>query len=67
MQSQYIWEGKTAKDSEFLMLFKAKKADYEELEKTICAAHNYNTAEVIMVTIERGAPGYLSWISEVTR
>ena len=62
--STYTWEGEMVKDSEWLLLIKTKSEVYEELESFILANHSYDTPEIMQLPVEKGFPGYLSWIDE---
>ncbi len=67
IKSCYVWEGKIARDSEVLMLIKAKSADYDALAACIRAAHTYEVPEIVRLDIAAGDKPYLDWISAVTR
>lgn len=64
--SIYRWEGKIEKDSEVLLLLKARADLYEQIEAHILENHSYDTPEVVQLAVERGSAGYLGWISEVS-
>jgi periplasmic divalent cation tolerance protein len=64
--SIYTWENRIEKDSEVLLLLKARADLYEEIESHILANHSYDTPEVLQLEVKRGSEGYLSWIGEVS-
>ena len=64
--SIYTWEGKIEKDSEVLLLLKARADLYEAIESHILEHHSYDTPEVLQLDVKRGSEGYLSWISDVS-
>ena len=64
--SIYTWEGKVEKDSEVLLLLKARADLYEQIEAHILDNHSYDTPEVLRLDVTQGSEGYLSWISEVS-
>jgi periplasmic divalent cation tolerance protein len=64
--SIYTWEGKVEKDSEVLLLLKARADLYEAIEAYILERHSYDTPEVLQLEVGQGSEGYLSWISEVS-
>lgn len=64
--SIYRWEGKVEKDSEVLLLLKARADLYEEIESYILANHSYDTPEVLQLGVTQGSEGYLAWIGEVS-
>ena len=67
VESIYRWDGKVKNNAEVLALFKTTANNFPELQARIDQLHPYDVPEVIAVPIERGAPAFLSWISEVTR
>ncbi len=67
IRSFYRWKGKVAKDSEHLMLIKAKSRDFEEIKETIIENHDYEVPEIISVRVDKGHAAYLGWIDKVTR
>jgi periplasmic divalent cation tolerance protein len=67
IESRYFWEGRVNNDREFLVLLKAKAADYPDLEAAILAVHAYETPEVVSLAVEDGSRAYLDWIEAVTR
>ena len=67
IESHYVWQGRVNNDSEFLLILKAKAADYADLEAAIRAVHAYEIPEVVSLNVESGSSKYLDWISAVTR
>ena len=67
IKSCYVWDGKIARDTEVLILIKAKSADYADLAACIGAAHTYEVPEIVRLDIAAGAQSYLDWITAVTR
>ncbi len=66
IESLYSWEGKTQNENEILLLIKAPKAKYSDIEQAIKQIHTYKTPEIILIPIENGSAEYLRWIDEVT-
>lgn len=66
ISSIYTWENKVEKDSEVLLLFKARADLYDVIESYILRNHSYDTPEVLQLDLKRGSAGYLRWISEVS-
>lgn len=62
--SQYWWEGKITKDSEFLIIAKTKVDRYPEVEKAIKDVHNYTVPEILAVPVIAGNLDYLHWLNE---
>ena len=67
MNSHYVWEGAVVHAAETLLLFKAKRADYQSLEAMIKAAHDYETPEILRLDVTAGLPAYLEWVVRSTR
>jgi periplasmic divalent cation tolerance protein len=66
IESHYWWQGKLESGTEVLIIFKTTRAQLKPLEKLILAEHPYDTAEFIVLGIERGAKRYLQWIESST-
>jgi periplasmic divalent cation tolerance protein len=67
IRSSYPWQGKIARDREFLMLIKARSKRFTKVKETILAHHDYKTPEIISLRIDRGFAGYLRWMGKATR
>jgi periplasmic divalent cation tolerance protein len=65
MTSFYVWEGKTQREPEHLLLIKTLGSKYDELERFIIANHSYSVPEIVAVNAERASKGYLSWMKEL--
>jgi periplasmic divalent cation tolerance protein len=64
--SCYKWKGEVNKDSELLLIIKARASNYAGIETCILQNHSYEVPEIVMVPIERGSASYLGWIDEVS-
>jgi periplasmic divalent cation tolerance protein len=67
IQSYYTWKDSINVDNEQLLLIKCKQIDFAEIQQCIIANHSYEVPEIIQIPITAGLPGYLDWISAVTR
>jgi len=67
VQSIFRWQGKIDSANENILIIKTKDNLYNELEKRIKELHSYELPEIISVSIEKGLPEYLDWISESTK
>jgi len=67
VQSIFRWQGKIDSANENILIIKTKDNLYNELEKRIRELHPYELPEIISVSIEKGLPEYLDWISESTK
>lgn len=65
IRSIYFWDGAVQDDAEQLLVIKTTADRYEELESRVRELHTYDVAEVIALKIERGAPDYLAWVTEM--
>ncbi|HCT99855.1 MAG TPA: divalent-cation tolerance protein CutA [Methylococcaceae bacterium] len=61
--SIYAWEGRIDKAQEQLLLIKAPAVHYARIEAFIKQHHPYDVPEIIALSIERGLPDYLQWIT----
>jgi periplasmic divalent cation tolerance protein len=67
IRSYYVWKGAIAKDSEQLLLIKARSEDYAQIEAAIRSVHDYDVPEIIRLDIAEGSKPYLDWLAEVTQ
>ena len=65
--SIYTWNGQICNDQELLLIIKAKKTHYNEIEDVIKKLHTYQVPEIIALSIVDGSKNYLQWIIEVTK
>jgi periplasmic divalent cation tolerance protein len=65
MTSFYVWEGKTQREPEHLLLIKTLGSKYDELERFIIANHSYSVPEIVAMNGERASIAYLSWMKEL--
>lgn len=62
VESVYRWEGRVAREAEWLLLCKTTAARYADVEAAIREAHSYETPEVVAVRVEYGSAAYLAWL-----
>ena len=62
IESIYRWEGKVARDAEWLLIIKTTDERFEEMERRVKGLHSYTTPEVIALKISRGSAEYLKWL-----
>jgi periplasmic divalent cation tolerance protein len=67
LESHYWWQGKLAKDSEVLLLFKTTNSRLNALEKLIISKHPYDTPEFVAFPLSRGNRRYLDWVVSSVR
>ena len=66
VESVYWWEGRVARDAEWLLLCKTTADRYGDVEATIRELHSYTTPEVVAIRVERGSAAYLDWLRQST-
>lgn len=64
--SLYSWKGEICNDQELMLIIKAKKNNFSDLELAIKKMHPYEVPEIIALSVIDGANNYLQWIDEVT-
>ncbi len=64
--SVYRWQGKIESTGEVPLLIKTRAAIYDEVEALVKSLHPYELPEIIAVSVERGLPDYLDWVSAAT-
>jgi periplasmic divalent cation tolerance protein len=62
VESVYRWEGRVARDAEWLLLCKTTAGRYADVERAILERHSYATPEVVAIRIEGGSGAYLDWL-----
>ena len=62
VRSIYLWEGRIADDSEWLLLIKTERTRFAELEARVRTLHAYSVPEVIAIEIVEGSKPYLDWL-----
>lgn len=60
-RSVYRWEGKIRKESELLLMIKARKASYPKLEAFIKKNHPHSCPEIIGLPASRASKEYKKW------
>lgn len=67
IRSIYRWEDQIQRDDEWLLLIKARTAQFDALAARVRALHSYQTPEVIALPISAGSLPYLEWLRRATR
>ncbi|MEM6794895.1 MAG: divalent-cation tolerance protein CutA [Acidobacteriota bacterium] len=62
VRSFYRWKGKVCNDSEFLLIIKTMKSEYEAVAATIRELHSYEVPEILAFDVSQGDQGFLDWI-----
>jgi periplasmic divalent cation tolerance protein len=61
-----VEEGKTADESEALVVLKTRSNLFQTLEREVKRLHTYKTPEIIALPIQHGSTSYLQWIHAET-
>ena len=64
IESKFWWKGRIDKATETLLILKAKKVNFRNIEKDIKRLHSYDVPEIIALPIVAGNREYLGWIHE---
>ncbi|CAN5664645.1 divalent-cation tolerance protein CutA [soil metagenome] len=67
MTSVYVWKGEVQEEAEHLLLIKSLPEKYAEIERLLLAEHSYDTPEIVAISAEHAAAGYLDWVTETLR
>ncbi|KJR42181.1 Divalent ion tolerance protein, CutA1 [Candidatus Magnetoovum chiemensis] len=62
IRSIYMWKGRLEDERETLLIVKARKEDYAQLEKKVKELHSYEVPEIIAFPIVEGSKDYLDWL-----
>jgi len=61
VRSVYIWKGAVAREKEFVLSAKARRADFDAVCAAIKALHSYEVPEIIAVPFT-GEEAYMEWV-----
>lgn len=62
IRSVYRWQDQVENTVEQLLIIKAAKRRYAQIEARIKALHSYELPEIVAVPITGGLPEYLQWL-----
>jgi periplasmic divalent cation tolerance protein len=65
--SLYPWQGKLAREAEYLLLMKTTIACEAAVIARLQELHPYELPEVIVLPIEAGSTAYLNWLAETVQ
>jgi len=66
IQSRYRWHGEATVTEEWLLLLKARRADWESLAAEIARLHPYEVPELIAVPVINVSADYAAWVLDET-
>jgi len=64
--SHYLWKGAPAREREFLLAVKARRADFDLIAATIRKLHTYELPEILALPLLAVDPAYLDWARRAT-
>jgi len=64
VRSVYRWHGAVEQAEECLLVIKSSRELFEELTRTLTAAHSYELPEAVAIPIVEGSGAYLEWIGQ---
>jgi periplasmic divalent cation tolerance protein len=67
IRSIYRWEGAVEDAREWLMIAKARAADFAAVEARVRALHSYTVPEVLALPVYGSGAAYLAWLGEATK
>jgi periplasmic divalent cation tolerance protein len=67
ISSLFVWEGKTDRADEVLLIIKSKSDVFEEVVSLVKKMHSYEVPEIIALPIVAGYRPYLDWITEAVK
>jgi periplasmic divalent cation tolerance protein len=62
IESVYRWQGEVKREQEILLLAKATRSRFDEIESKVRAMHSYETPEIIALPITAASEPYLKWL-----
>ena len=67
IDSVFLWNKKTEKAKELLLIAKARKDKFPKVVKLVKALHSYQVPEIIALPVIDGYKPYLRWLNESDR
>ncbi|MDO4708736.1 MAG: divalent-cation tolerance protein CutA [Pseudomonadota bacterium] len=66
LTSIYRWQGRIARDTEWLLIIKTRSEKLDALRARLLALHPYELPELVAVQAADGLPAYLDWVRAET-
>ena len=67
IRSIFFWKGKISDEKEVLLIAKAKRKNFEKIEKEVKKMHSYEVPEIIALPILIGSKDYLDWVDKESK
>ena len=65
--SSYIWKNKRENTIEYVLNFRTKQKHYKTIQAVINKLHTYNTAEIILIKINKADERFKKWINDICK
>lgn len=65
--STYVWQGKTERAEEILLLAKTTGDRFDAVCAAILDLHPYDTPEILAVPVDQALPAYRTWVQETVQ
>lgn len=65
-ESIYLWQGELCREAETVAVFKTVSAKLNDFEEKLQEIHPYDEPECLVLPVEAGSQGYLSWVRKMT-
>jgi periplasmic divalent cation tolerance protein len=62
VRSTYRWQGKICTDTEYMLIVKTLRSEFEAVAETIAELHSYELPEVLAFDVAQGEADFLDWI-----
>lgn len=66
IRSRYVWKGEVARDDEWLLAIKTRRALFAAVQARIRALHSYEIPEILALPVTEADADYLAWLAEST-
>jgi periplasmic divalent cation tolerance protein len=67
VKSFYVWQGKSRREAEYLLLIKTRASLFAQVESFLLAHHPYDTPEILQVPVNGISEAYQRWLLDGTR
>lgn len=66
VKSIYRWKGKIEESVEAKVILKTQAHHFDSVQKQIKAQASYEIPEILQISIPKGNPDYITWVTEET-
>lgn len=65
LRSIYRWKGKVCEDTEYLLLVKTPRRNFDGVSEAIRAFHSYELPEILAVPVEKAEEAFHRWVLQM--